>query len=260
MKPDISIMIPTCFGGFTHLATLLPGLRQEAKEANAEIIIVDNNSKDGTTNYLANYDCTLKINTANLGFAKANNQASRIAQGDYLLLLNNDTTITPGFLNEMKRTFEQDPKIAIVGCLIWLMDQKKVQHAGVMFTDSYVPYELGLEIPSVAPGIAINDPRVKSVREVPAVTFACAMVKKSVWEELGGLDEEYVNGWEDSDFCLKAKEKGYKVWYTGQAAIKHKKHGTFGRMTYESQNRNRYDEIWVNSGKAQQIIQNRREL
>ncbi len=256
---DVSIQIPTCFGGFTYIANLLPHLREEAKNSNAEIIIVDNYSKDGTTGYLANYDCTVKINTANLGFSKAHNQAARIAQGNYLLLLNNDTMITPGFINEMKKTFEIDPKIGIVGCLIWLMDRKLVQHAGVMFTQDYLPYELGLEVPSVAPGIPNNDPRVLSVREVPSVTFACVMIKREVWDAVGGLDEGYRSGWEDTDFVLKAKELGYKVWYNGKTSIKHKKHGTSGRFQYEKENRERYDSIWIATERAKKIVRDFRE-
>jgi len=261
VKPSVSVMIPTSFGGFTYLAALMPGLREECKNSNAEIIIVDNNSKDGTTNFLSAYDCTLKINNANLGFARGHNQAARIAQGDYLLLLNNDTVITPGFINTMKDTFNQDPEIGIVGCLILMMDfQDKVQHAGVMFTEDYLPYELGLEVPSITPGITIQDPRVKSVREVPSVTFACAMIKREVWDKVGGLKEEFINGWEDTDFVLKAKELGYKVWYNGNAVIKHKKHGTAGRMNYEAQNRSLFDQLWINTSRAKEIIGEKREM
>ncbi len=259
--PKISIQIPTTVGGFTYLAALLPALRQEAKEAEAEIIVIDNASRDGTTNYLSNYECTVIINTANLGFAKAHNQAAKIAQGEYLLLLNNDTAVTPGFLKAMLNCFEASEKIGIVGCCIMMLEgEKRVQHAGVMFTQDYVPYELGLPVPSVAPGIPVNDLRVKSIREVPSVTFACVMIKKECWDEVEGLDEEYINGWEDTDFVLKAREKGWKVWYTGEALIKHKKHGTPGRHNHEAENRQRYDNIWVNSGRAKTIVGDRREM
>jgi GT2 family glycosyltransferase len=259
--PEVSVMIPTTIGGFVYLAALMPQLREEVKVSDAEIIIVDNASRDGTTNYLSNYDCLVKINSSNLGFSKAHNQAARVAQGKYLLLLNNDTQITPGFINKMKQTFDIDPNIGIVGCAIWMLEgEKRVQHAGVMFTDTYVPYELGLPVPSIAPGIPFNDPRVKQTREVPSVTFACVMIKKECWDDVGGLDEEYVNGWEDTDFVLKAKEKGWKVWYSGDATIKHKKHGSAGRHNFEGQNRARYDSIWVTTGRAKSIIGEGREM
>lgn len=254
----VSILIPTTVGGMTHLARLLPNLSREAEETGAEIIVIDNNSKDGTANLLCNYDCTVKFNKVNLGFSKAHNQASKIAQGEYLLLLNNDTAIYPGLLQEMQKVFLLDPKIAVVGCLIMLMDRDKIQHAGVMFTPDYVPYELGLELPNIRPGtypgIPMSDPRVHMVREVPSVTGACMMIRKDVWEEIGGLDDEYINGWEDVDFCLKARELGYKIYYTGKAKIMHKHFGSPGRFLNEAANRLRYDQIWVDTKRAEKVL------
>lgn len=251
----VSVMIPTTVGGFTYLAKLLPIL---AQEPDSEMIIIDNCSRDGTLNYLTNYNCTVVVNKQNLGFSKGNNQGGRIAQGEYILCLNNDTMIKPGLIEEMVKTFELDPKIGIVGCLIYLMDTsaKKVQHAGVMFTDEYLPYELGLEIASVAPGILPSDTRVTSVREVPSVTAACMMVKKEVWDKVGGFDEAYINGWEDQDFCLKARELGYKIWYTGKTFIHHRHFGSksVGRFTHESENRNLFDRTWVASGRAKKVL------
>lgn len=250
--PTVSTIIPTSIGGFTHIAGLMPLLSQESDN---EIIVVDNNSKDGTLGYLGNYDCIVKINRMNLGFAKANNQGAKIAQGEFVLLLNNDTSITPGFIGEMVKTFDIDPKIAVVGCAIYTMENpKRIQHAGVMFTEDYIPYELGLPIPGIAPGILKNDPRVLSIREVPSVTAACMMVRKSVYLELGGLNENYFCGWEDSDFVLRVREAGYKVWYNGKASILHKHFGSPGRFKHEQENRSLYDSIWVHSGRAEKVL------
>lgn len=248
----ISVQVPTTMSGLMHLSRLMPGLSQEE---GIEIIVIDNNSKDGTCNYLSNYECKVIINTTNKGFAKAHNQAARIAQSDYILLLNNDTIITKGFAQEMLKTFTLDPQIGVVGCAIYTMDlPKKILHAGVYFTQDYVPYELGQPVPDFSPGILNNDDRVTSVREVPSVTGACMMIKKSVWLEVNGLDEEYINGWEDTDFVLRVREKGYKIFYTGQTFIHHQKFGSRGRFNHEMQNRQRYDTIWVTTGRAQKIL------
>ncbi len=249
----VSVLIPTCLGGFTHLARLMPGLSVECQDK-AEIIIVDNASKDGTLHYLSNYACTVIINKTNEGFAKAHNKAAKIAQGEYLLLLNNDTIITPGLIDELVNTFEIDPKIGIVGCLLIKMDSKKVQHAGVMFTSDYIPYELGLEIPGINPGIPFNDERVKSIREVPSVTAACMMIKKSLFDELGGFDERYINGWEDNDLVLRAREKGYKVWYNGKASVLHKHFGSVGRFAHEIENRQLFDRTWIHTKRAEKVL------
>lgn len=254
MNDLVSIIIPSTIGGFEHLARLMPTLSQEP---NCEIIIVDNHSMDGTTNYLANYQCTVIINKVNEGFAKANNKAVRIAQGDYLLFLNNDTVIEPGFVTKMHDTFAINDQIAVVGCCIYTLDSnREIQHAGVMFTDDYLPYELGKEIPSIAPAIPLNDPRIPAIREVPSVTAACMMVKKAVFNEVGGFDEAYWCGWEDNDLVLRIREQGYKVWYNGQAIVYHKKFGSVnaGRFAKEVENRTRYDNTWVHTGRAKKVL------
>ncbi len=250
----VSVIIPSTTNGFSYLTKLMPQLALECE--NHEIIIVDNASRDGTTHYLANYQCTVIINKINQGFAKANNQASRIAQGEYLLFLNNDTYIMEGFLETMVETFKIDPKIAVVGCLLIKQDINKIQHAGVMFTPDYLPYELGLPLARISPGITMSDPRSKSVREVPSVTAACMMVKKSVFQEVGGFDERYWCGWEDSDFNLKVRERGYKVWYNGNAVVYHKHFGSVnvGRFSKENENRQLFDSIWTKTGRAKKVL------
>lgn len=247
----VSVIIPTSIGGFTHIATVLPLLELEPDK---EIIIGDNGSRDGTVNYLSMHECTVVCNNKNLGFAIANNKCARIAQGEYLLFLNNDTVITPGFLQEMVNVFTHDEKIAVVGCLILEANDKQVQNAGIMFTEDYIPYELGPELPGFSPGIAYQDDRVHVVREVPAITGACLMIKKEVFWEVGGFDELYVNGWEDNDLCLKVREKGYKIFYTGKTKIRHKRFGSRGRFNHERENRTRYDSIWVHTGRAKKVL------
>jgi GT2 family glycosyltransferase len=255
----ITVIIPSTTTGLGYLAKLMPQLSIEC-EGN-EIIIVDNNSRDGTTNYLANYACTIIVNKTNEGFAKANNKAARKAEGEYLLFLNNDTFVTQGFLNTMLDTFNIDKKIAIVGCLIIKQDVNKIQHAGVMFTPDYIPYELGLPVAGISAGITMSDERAKSVREVPSVTAACMMIKKSVFEEVGGFDERYINGWEDNDLVLKVRELGYKVWYNGNAKIYHKHFGSInvGRYSKEFENRQLYDSIWVVTKRAEKALKGFRE-
>lgn len=262
---EVSIIIPTTTQGFTHIARLLPQLAIEAQQSNAEIIVIDNGSHDGTTNYLSNYDCTVIVNKANKGFSIANNQASRIAQGKYLLFLNNDTYVTPGFINEMKKTFEikEEGKneVGAVGCLILEMGKKIVQNIGVCFTKDYVAYPLGAEQPDISPQIPYNDPRVHSIREVPAVTAACMMVNADMFKALGGFDEEYINGWEDNDLCLKIREAGWRIMYNGNATISHQRYGSkaVGRFNHEQENRNRYDTIWVHTGRAEKALGGVRE-
>jgi len=251
----VSVIIPTTTGGLNHLVKLLPSLAQV--NTPKELIVIDNDSRDGTVNYLSNHECVLKINKIKKNFSESNNQGAKLAQGDYLLLLNNDTFVTSTFLDRMLSTFEKDEKVGVVGCLLWKMGAGKlVQHAGVFFNNEYVPYELGMCNPSI-PKISVQDERIKKVCEVPSVTAACMLIKREVWDSVGGMDEAYQTGWEDTDFTLKAREKGYKVWYNGQAEVYHSHFGSSasGRFKYEAQNRKRYDTLWVHNGRAKEILE-----
>lgn len=255
----VSVIIPTSTGGFMHLAKLMPSISQEE---DCEIIVIDNNSRDNTMNYLSGYNCLVKVNQNKMNFSQSNNYGASKASGEYLLFLNNDTVTTKGFTKEMVKIFNSDPKIGIVGCLIYTMTlPKQIQHIGVMFTQEYFPYELGQPIQGITPGIPKNDPRVLSVREVPSVTAACMMIRKDVFNEVGGFDEGYSFGWEDTDLSLKVREKGYKVYYTGKGNIHHFHYGSkaIGRFNSEIENRNRYEEIWVKTGRAKEVLNGFRE-
>lgn len=253
----ISVIIPTVTGGFEHLAKLLPDLSAEIQNLHGEIIVIDNNSMDGTANFLSNFACTVIHNKERRSFSKSMNQGTKIAQFPHILYLNNDVRIVRGFAKKMLNTFSKDPNCGIVGCKIWRERDKKLQHAGVYFTDIGAPYELGLPIDGFSTGLNGNDPRSFSIREVPSVTACCMLVKREVWDR-NNFDEEYINGWEDTDFVLKARESGYTVWYNGQAEIYHVHMGSrsVGRLAFESQNRARYDSVWINTRRVHEALRN----
>lgn len=254
----ISIIIPTTLGGFVHIAGLLPSIGKEAETRDAEIIIVDNASRDNTLAYIGTqnpFNVKIIVNKLNEGYAKGNNQGARIAEGEYLLFLNNDTVAEPGLLYHMLETFDRSEDVGVVGCRI-MNDGGKLQHIGVCFTQGYVPYELGSEVPEISPAISNDDKRIYDTRPVPSVTGACLMIKRSVFDDVGGWNEQFINGWEDTDLVLRVREKGYSVWYSGTAGIRHKKHGSInaGRFRFEAQNRKLYDDIWVHTGRAKDVL------
>lgn len=251
----VSVITPTTTGGLSYLVELVPSLERQTEKH--EFILIDNASRDGTCNYLGTHDCIVKVNTEKMNFSQSNNYGAKIANGDCLLFLNNDTRLEPDVIEKMLETFKLDEKIGIVGCQLRLMrTPHKIHHIGVMFTEKYEPYELGLSMPFGVPEIEKNDPRVNSIREVPSVTSACMMVKKSVFEEVGGFDEGYIFGWEDTDICLRVREKGYKIYYNGQAIGHHHHFGSKdrGRFRFESENRNRYEDLWMKTGRAKEVL------
>lgn len=251
----VSIITPTTTGGLNYLVDLVPTI--EAQTYKHEFILVDNNSRDGTANYMGNHECLLKVNTVKMNFSESNNYAAKVAQGNYLLFLNNDTKLEPNLLEEMVKTFDIDPKIAIVGCQLRLMrNPHSVHHAGIMFTEKYEPYELGLEQPFGVPALPKNDERVWSVREVPAVTSACMMMRKDYFFDIGGFNPSFIFGWEDVDINLRARQKGYKIYYNGKSWAYHHHFGSKdrGRFVHESENRKLYETLWMDNGKAKEVL------
>ncbi|MCM8808169.1 MAG: glycosyltransferase family 2 protein, partial [Candidatus Omnitrophica bacterium] len=154
----------------------------------------------------------------NLNFSKANNFLSKYAKGDYLLLINDDVILVNkvNTIKEMLDCFKRYENVGVVGARL-IYPNDKIQHAGVGFTENK-PQHLWW---------GFNDlhPSVMKEREFQAVTFALAMIKKDVWEKLGGLlepekdDFEYY--YEDIDFCLRARELGYKIFYCPNAVAIH---------------------------------------
>ena len=214
-----SIIIPVFNkASFTRhcLNTLQPTL---AGAGDGEVIVVDNASSDETPELLKLYPWVKVIrNETNLGFAGANNQGARAARGEFLVLLNNDTQGFPGWLAAMLRVAEE-PHVGIVGAKLLFSDDT-VQHGGVAFGGiPYGPQRLGPFHFNYL--IQKDDPDVSKRRDVQAVTGACLVTPRSLYLELGGLDEAYWNGYEDVDYCLKVRERDMRIVYEPAAVLYH---------------------------------------
>ena len=195
----------------------------EFKEA-YEVIVVSNDADPKTKEYLTweQKHGSLKIqviwNKRNLPFPVANNWAVKQAKGDYICLLNDDTIPAEKWLEEMLACMDRH-NAGVVGAKLVYPQNGRVQHAGVCFNNQKQPFHI-LRLAEQL------DPRIETEKEFQAVTFACVLVRHKVWEELGGLNEENANpecpyAYEDVDFCLRAKEKGYSIWYAPKATVGH---------------------------------------
>lgn len=255
----VSVLIPTVHNGGRFLQALLPQLDREIQSFGGEIIIGSSQQLDDTAQIASRYDMTLINWKGKKSFAEANNSMASIAKGHFLLFLNNDTITPLKFLQEMV-SCSQEYNAGIVGCLLTKPTGEPI-HAGVYFNDGGMPYELG-NVERGAPAIAMTDPRVRNIREVPSVTAACMVVRKDVFNDLNGFDTHYVNGWEDSDFVLRAREKGHKVWYTGAASVIHILSGSkdAGRFSNEHQNVQLYKRTWLDTGRIKPILEKMKNL
>jgi O-antigen biosynthesis protein len=195
-----------------------------------EIIVVNNGSIDGSAEYLSelNDKITVIQNDENLGFAKACNQGAKIAQGEYLLFLNNDTVVTRGWLDILVQEMDNNENIAIIGPKL-LYPDGTVQSAGVVFDEEKWPHhiytkEKGTEL------------FVNKKREFQCLTAACFLIRKSIFNQFGGFDESYLNGLEDLDLCLKVRELGLGILYCPESVVYHYESVTEGRSNYDERN------------------------
>lgn len=168
-----------------------------------------------------------------LCYSEANNLAAKHAgESQWLCLLNNDATVTPGWINALVAAGERLPNLGVLGNRHLFPDTGLLHHCGIALDDRGDPIHLHPHAPA-------NLFAASFQRDVPAVTFACALIPRKVWEELGGLDPMYRNGCEDVDFCLRAKTAGYRIVYSPASTIYHDGQSTPGRTNQDGPNLDR---------------------
>ncbi len=217
----------------------LTSLAEVTKGCSYEVIVVDNASTDGTVKFLSSLhgDISIISNTENLGFAKGCNQGARAATGQYVVFLNNDTIPLSGWLEELVTEVETHQDVAVVGSKLLYPDDK-VQHAGVVLSRSeQIPYHIFQNVSQDL--LAVNQRR-----EFQAVTAACMLVRKETFEDVGGFDEGYVNGFEDVDLCLKIRQMGKRIIYQPKSCLYHLESQTPGRKKYDKANARRLAARW----------------
>ena len=227
--PRVSIIIPTR-DRQELLAKAVDSIENSTAYPDYEILIVDAGSKDPQTlDYLKRSGHTvLRIPSERFNFSRANNIAAAKASGEYLLLMNNDVeAATPALIEEMVGYLESDPKIGVVGAKLLYPDQR-VQHGGVVLglNDGLSGHANKL-IPGGDPGYLMYG---HVARNYSAVTAALLMIRKRVYLEVGGMDEQNLGlSYNDVDLCLKAVKAGYRVVYNPYALAYHHEGATKGR-------------------------------
>ncbi|MCL6622017.1 MAG: glycosyltransferase [Syntrophobacterales bacterium] len=237
--PPVSIIIPV----YNHLELTqdcLNSLWEHTPAGLYELIVVDNASTDASGVFLAQQAAAgrLKLisNDANLGFSRACNQGARAAQGEFLLFLNNDTRVTPGWLEALLDTIRADETIAAVGAKLLYPDDS-VQHAGVVFNREGRVYHLYRYLHR-------DHPAVNKVREFQVLTAACLVVRRAAFLAVGLFDENFLNGFEDVDLCLRLREAGWRLLYQPQAVVYHLESQTQGRFARELENCRYFRSKW----------------
>ena len=166
------------------------------------------------------------ILSRNGGFSLANNLGASVARGRTLLLLNSDVLpLRPHWISRMSAFYDATPNIGALGAKL-LYEEDSLQHAGMYFALESESLLWGNQ--HYLKGFARNFAPANVARPVPAVTGACMMIDRALYEEVGGLDHSFVQGgYEDSDLCLRLIELGRQNWYLPQAELYHLEQQSF---------------------------------
>lgn len=235
---QVSFVIPA-FNQLAHTEACLSSLKATIpSNLTHEIIVVDDASTDGSRDFLRELapPHVILLNERNLGYAVSNNRAARIAQGEFLALLNNDLVLQPGWLQPMLAVFAQYPRAGVVGNIQLSAESREVDHVGIVFRDG------GYPVHHREP-LAVAQSR-GAVVEFPGVTAACCLVRREWFLRAGGFDEAYRNGFEDNDLCLRAREDGFTNFLATQSVVHHHISQSAGRSAYEYRNAARFLARW----------------
>ena len=242
--PKVSVIVLT-YDNLEFTRACLHSLELHTQYPDWELLLVDNASTDGTREFLAEYAertprARLIQNDENLGFAAGNNRGLEAAEGEYLVILNNDTYVTRGWLLDLVRHLRRDPKLGLVGPVtnnigneakiaIEYADMDEMQRAAVAYTSRHARQAL----------------------EARVVAFFCAALPRTVHEAVGGLDERFGLGFfEDDDYCRRVEQAGFRIAIAEDVFVHHHLSASFDKVDVErrqalfEKNKRLYEEKW----------------
>ena len=242
MNRYFSIIIPN-YNGIEFLKTCLDSIYSQSFK-DFELIIVDDASTDQSVEFVKkNYPNAKIIRLEqNSGFSKVVNRGIKEAKGEHLFILNNDTKLDKDCLLEIKNAIDKNREFDIFACKILSMDDPaKIDSAGDGYSLIGNPYKIGYK--------QKDGPKYQSPKEVFGACAAAAVYKRTIFQDIGGFDEDFVYYNEDSDLNFRARLKGYRCLYVPGAIVYHKLMATgkknLGRVIY-----------YINRNKINLIIKN----
>lgn len=241
--PDVSIIIPV-YNQWHYTYSCLKSISLNTQNVSYEIIIADDMSYDETVN-ISQYVENIKVvrDGENRGFLLNCNNAAKYANGKYILFLNNDTQVQEDWLDSLVSLIESDKQIGMVGSKLVYPDGR-MQEAGGIIWDDASGWNFGrLDDP--------NKPEYNYVKEVDYISGAAIMIKRDLWETIGGFDERYAPAYfEDSDLAFEVRKHGFKVMLQPKSVVVHFEgisHGTNvseGVKRFQELNKSKFIEKW----------------
>ncbi len=233
-EQKVSIIIPTRDGA-ALLERCLSSLADKTRHPNWEVCVVDNGSREEATLELFSR-WTERLGPTRFkvvrrdepfNFSRLINAGARATDGQLLLLLNNDTEIVEGGWLDAMAGYARQPELGAVGCRL-LYEDGALQHAGVALDDEFIAVHAQQFLPAEHPGYF---GQFVSSTNFSAVTGACLMVRRDVFDAVGGFDEQFAVAYNDVDFCLRVRERGLRNVMLGRVRVLHHESRTRGYDT-----------------------------
>lgn len=243
-RASSSIIIPV-FNKIEYTFQCLRSLIQEIDLSEHEIIVVNNASSDETERVLSYFKDIVRVinNETNMGFVDACNAGARVARGEYLVFLNNDTVVLQGWLKNLLDTIEGDSTVGAVGSLFLYPDGLIQEAGGIVWKDGGA-FHYGW-------GKSPENRKYTFAREVDYCSGASLLVRKDIFDRLGGFDRRFAPAYyEDIDLCMGVRALGYKVIYQPASRLIHYEGVTAGRDAqtgfkhFQTVNREKLVEKW----------------
>ncbi|MCF8260836.1 MAG: glycosyltransferase [Melioribacteraceae bacterium] len=227
---DVSVIIVN-YNVKEYLQNLLLSLEHASNNLKLEIIVVDNNSDDGSPEIIQQKFPSVKfiLNKKNVGFGAANNQAMQIAEGKYFLLINPDTIVKEDTIDKMFHLMENNPQIGLAGCKVLNPDGSLQLPCRRSFPGPWTSF-------TKVSGLSTMFPKSKLFArynltfldenksyEVDAVSGSFMFFKKEVFTKIGGFDPVFFMYGEDLDLCFRVQAEGYQVYFFHETEIIHYK-------------------------------------
>lgn len=226
-SPHISVIIVN-YNGREYLHDCVTALIEQTTKLRFEVFIVDNNSTDESAVEVGNAfpQVTLIKNSENVGFAKANNQAIKLSRGRYILLLNPDTVMAPSALTQLSSFMESHPEAGAAGCKLLNSDgsiQYSIRNFPNLFNQLSECFFFHKLFPtnSVFGELVSDLSRYETAQTVDWVTGAALIIRREALAQIGELDEKFFMYSEEKDWCFRAWQNGWKVYYCPDATIVH---------------------------------------
>ncbi|WP_240601751.1 glycosyltransferase [Oleiagrimonas sp. MCCC 1A03011] len=237
--PRVSVVIPV-HGKCAHTVACLRSLARHGAEAPFEVIVVDDASPDDTASILPQIDgLRIVTHAQNKGFVDSCNDGAEAARGDFLLFLNNDTQVTPGWLDAMLACMREEPECGIVGSRLVYPDGRLQEAGGLVFADG--------SCHNIGRFESRDDPRFRYRREVDYVSGASLLIPRALFTQVGGFARDYAPAYyEDTDLAFAVRAAGRRVVYEPASLVVHFEGVTAGTDTesgikrYQVRNRERF--------------------